>query len=84
MTVSTAPITYRISRRPMGLYFVCIACGHEVDVNGFPLLRGPGLSRRTLAAADMAKHQDQAHKKPYHYCSGPQCEFCRQQRAMSE
>jgi hypothetical protein len=55
--------TYRIERRPAGLFFVCLQCGHEIDVNGFPNSRIPRRSRRTLAAAEMQKHQDQAHRK---------------------
>jgi hypothetical protein len=48
---------YRISRGPLGLFFVCNTCGREIDVNHFPLLCAPGMNRRTLAANAMNLHQ---------------------------
>jgi hypothetical protein len=52
---------YRIVRRPHGLFFVCEACCHEVNVNSFPRLSGVGTSKRTQAADAMREHYEQAH-----------------------
>ena len=76
MPIPMAKMAYLIDRRRHGLFFVCIKCGHEVDVSQFT--NEP--NRRTQAAAAMKAHVDSAHAVPYHYCIGPECEFCRQQR----
>ena len=53
---------YRIVRRPRGVFFVCVDCNHEIDVNSFPKLRWPGPAPRTLAAAAMKAHRDSCPK----------------------
>lgn len=50
--------TYRIERRAHGLFFICIACGHAVNVSDFA---SGLLSRRTQAAAAMRAHIDHEH-----------------------
>jgi hypothetical protein len=65
-------ITYTILRRASGfsagdfrrsgLFFVCVDCGHEIDVSSFTPQRGVvGMCQRTQAAAAMKKHREQTH-----------------------
>jgi hypothetical protein len=59
--MANAPATYRIVRRSPKLFFLCIACGHEIEVGG--RLKGEP-SPRSQAAAAMMLHQ-QTHKTSY-------------------
>jgi hypothetical protein len=48
--------TYKILRLTRQLFFVCLECGHRVDVNAFRLVPF-GSAKRTQAAAAMQAHQ---------------------------
>jgi hypothetical protein len=63
---SNSPKLYRIERRrPRGLVFVCVACGHAVDVAGYQ--HGAIVNPRTRAAAAITAHALQEHPQVHVY-----------------